>query len=259
MTAGIGAAMIGTISGSQLPVTEAPTMALFAAVLLGLRHVVDPDHLTAVATLALQERGVAGREAGTIGLCWGLGHAVTLMALGLPVVWLGRHLPGWIHTSAEVAIGVLIAALAARLLVRWRRGYFHSHPHTHDGTEHAHPHAHEHAADSEHPVVHEHAHADTLGRSPLAAFGIGLVHGVGGSAVAGVLLVAATPQRGQAALVLGLFALTIALAMAVVSAAFGHAVGRARAARRFRRLVPTLATASLLFGIWYAAAAAFAG
>ena len=249
------ASALSSLLDPQSWATGGPAMAFFAAVLLGLRHVVDPDHLTAVATLALQERELAGREAGTIGLCWGLGHAATLMAFGLPVVWFGRHLPDWVHRMAEVAIGVLIAALAVRLLVRWRRGYFHSHPHTHDGVRHAHPHAHEQPPGAEHPVVHEHAHAETLGRSPLAAFGIGLVHGVGGSAVAGLLLVAATPTRGRAALVLGLFALTIALAMAIVSAAFGHAVGRARAARRFSGLVPTLAAASLLFGVWYAAAA----
>src|SRR5918997_5283932 len=102
-------------------------LAMVAAVLLGLRHATDPDHLTAVSTLVASEREHTARRAGELRLSWGLGHATTLFALGLPIVLLNEYLPDPVITSAEVAIGVLIILLAARLLVRWRRGYFHVH------------------------------------------------------------------------------------------------------------------------------------
>lgn len=89
-------------------------------------------------------------------------------------------------------------ALAIRLLLRWRRGYFHAHPHSHGEFRHSHPHLHEHVPAVAHLATHKHPHAPSLGRSPLTAFGIGLVHGIGGSAGAGVLLVAAVPGRGHA-------------------------------------------------------------
>lgn len=66
---------------------------LVVAILLGLRHATDPDHLTAVSTLVLSDARRATRRATMLGLGWGLGHATTLVAFGLPVVLYGRHLP----------------------------------------------------------------------------------------------------------------------------------------------------------------------
>ncbi len=57
---------------------------LFAvAVLLGLRHATDPDHLAAVAVLAASDRVNCARSARRLGLTWGCGHAVSLLALGI--------------------------------------------------------------------------------------------------------------------------------------------------------------------------------
>jgi ABC-type nickel/cobalt efflux system permease component RcnA len=230
--------------------------ALLVALLLGLRHATDPDHLTAMSTLVLSERPSGGARAGLLGLAWGAGHAVTLCLFGLPVVLVGRELPERAVRAAELAVGLLIVGLAARLLVRWRRGYFHSHPHRHGELRHAHPHVHEHASAEVHPPEHDHAHrhGERLGRSPLAAFGIGLVHGVGGSAGAGVLVVAALgPAAG--ALALGLLAAGTTLSMALASLIFGQILLREAAVRRLERLVPVLGAASLAFGLWYALAA----
>lgn len=226
-------------------------MALAVAVLLGLRHATDPDHLTAVSTLVLSDHRDGARRAGALGLAWGLGHATTLLAFGLPVVLFARHLPASLLQGAEVAIGVVIIFLALRLLVRWARGRYHSHPHSHGGVLHAHPHAHE-AEHQARVTKHSHFHAEGLGRSPVAAFGIGMVHGLGGSAGVGILVVGAASRQllGVAALVL--FAAGTAVSMALVSAAVGYALARGPVAQRVSSLIPLLALASLAFGAWYA-------
>lgn len=59
-------------------------LALAVAVLLGLRHASDPDHLTAVTTLILSGDRRGAPRAGSLGLAWGAGHAVTLSPLGFP-------------------------------------------------------------------------------------------------------------------------------------------------------------------------------
>jgi ABC-type nickel/cobalt efflux system permease component RcnA len=228
-------------------------VALAVALLLGLRHATDPDHLTAVSTLTLGQREAGARRAGALGAAWGIGHATTLLLCGLPVVLLRRNLPEPIQHAAELAVGAIIVALAARLLVRWRRGYFHVHEHEHDGVRHVHPHAHEHSRSHSHPLHHEHRHG--LGRSPLAAFGIGLVHGLGGSAGVALLLVGAMPGRGRAAVALVVFASATALSMTAISATLGRLVSTERVARHLSRAIPTLATATLLFGLGYAVAA----
>lgn len=226
-------------------------MALLVAVLLGLRHATDPDHLTAVSTLVLQDKAHGRRKAAALGLAWGLGHALTLIALGLPLILFGDALPEPLQRAAEVAIGVVIIALAARLLVRWRYGYFHVHEHAHGNLTHAHAHFHQHPPDDGHPAEHAHRHTEALGRTPVAAFGIGLVHGIGGSAGAGLLLISSMPGQTEAVVALFLFALGTAVSMAVASAAFGGVLGRDVLRRHLETLVPVLGTLGLLFGTWY--------
>ena len=56
-------------------------LVLIVAILLGLRHATDPDHLAAVTTLiASTER--RARDAAKLGLAWGAGHALTLPGFG---------------------------------------------------------------------------------------------------------------------------------------------------------------------------------
>lgn len=228
---------------------------LIVAVLLGLRHATDPDHLTAVSTLVLSDDREGARKAGVLGFAWGLGHATTIFIFGLPVVLFGAYLPELAHRAAEAAIGLLIVALAVRLLVRWRRGYFHAHSHRHGPLRHAHPHVHEHSPARHAATGHAHSHAEGLGRSPLAAYGIGLIHGIGGSAMVGLLVVGAAAGRTLGVLALLLFAGGTAVSMALVSAAFGYALARGPVSRLVGPLMPVVGLASLVFGVWYAAGA----
>ena len=222
-------------------------VAFLVALLLGLRHATDPDHLTAVSSMILAERDGGRRGAMRLGLAWGAGHALTLLALGLPFVLWGDALSERIQQIAEIAIGLLIVGLAVRLLVRWRRGYFHVHPHRHGDVVHAHPHVHEGAHGP-----HEHPHAEALGRTPLAAFGIGLVHGIGGSAGAGILLVSSIDDRATAAIALVVFAGATALSMGVATLVFGHVLTRRGVAFRLESFIPVLGVLGMLFGAWYA-------
>jgi cytochrome c biogenesis protein CcdA len=242
---GLDDAIAGLSGGSIL-------IALLVAVLLGLRHATDPDHLTAVATLIVSDANDGPARARRLGLAWGCGHALTLFAFGLPVVLVGNALPERIQQAAELAIGIVIIGLALRLLVRWRRGAFHTHAHAHGGVVHAHPHAHEGRHVDGVAPAHQHVHAEGMGRSPAAAFGIGLVHGTGGSAAAGVLLVGAVSDTTQGVAALALFAAATAVSMALLSTGVGLALARGMMGRRLESLVPWMGTASLLFGVWYA-------
>jgi len=230
-------------------------MGIVVAVLLGLRHATDPDHLTAVSTLLLSEERGGARQAGLLGFAWGLGHATTIFGFGLPIVLFRAYLPDGIQRAAEAVIGLVIVALAVRLLIRWRRGYFHAHSHAHGDLHHAHPHVHEGGAASHTRHAHAHPHAEGMGRSPLAAYGIGLVHGIGGSAMVGLLVVGAAANRMLGVVALILFAAATAVSMAVVSSAFGYALARGPVARLVGPVVPVVGVASLAFGLWYATGA----
>jgi cytochrome c biogenesis protein CcdA len=217
---------------------ETLLIVLAVALLLGLRHATDPDHLTAVTALLAGEREDASgaRRAGRLGLVWGAGHATTLFAFGLPIVLFDSYLPDPVQAGAEAAVGLVIVALAVRLLARWRRGELrgaHHHPHGPDG-------------------------APLRTRSPLQAYGIGLVHGVGGSAGVGVLLLAAIPDHVEGVVALAVFALFTAVSMALASSSFGWVLSRGTVRRAYAALAPGLAVASLAFGTWYALGAVHA-
>lgn len=219
---------------------------LGVAILLGLRHATDPDHLAAVTTLVAGGKERAGRMAARLGLAWGLGHAVTLFAFGLPILLLDQYLPERVQQLAETAVAVVIVVLAIRLLYRWRNGFFHLHPHEHGGVHHAHAHAH---AESR---GHGHPHS---ARTPLGAFGIGLVHGMGGSAGVGILLVASVESTALAVTSLVLLAAFTAVSMTMLSTGFGLTLVSRPVRAAFNGIAPALGAASLGFGVWYGTAA----
>jgi len=214
------------------------------AILLGLRHATDPDHLAAVTTLVASGKERTKRLAAGLGFSWGLGHATTLFAFGLPIVLFKSYLPERVQQGAETAVGVMIVALAVWLLVRWRRGLFHVHMHTHGGGIHLHGHT--------HATQDAHAHTSIRARSPLQAYAIGLIHGMGGSAGVGVLLLASIHSHVVAVGALALFALFTAVSMAALSTSFGVTLTSAPVRRSFHRIAPVLGLSSLAFGVWYA-------
>lgn len=221
-------------------------LVIIVAVLLGLRHATDPDHLAAVTTLIASGRERATRSAARLGLAWGLGHATTVFLFGLPIVLFNEYLPERVVQAAETLIALVIAYLAVRLLVRWKRGYFHVHAHEHDGVAHKHVHAHE--------TVRDHRHTHKT-RSPLGAYGIGLVHGMGGSAGVGILIVASMESTGLAVLSLVLLAAFTAVSMTLLTTGFGFTLDSRPVRAAFGALAPALGAVSLTFGAWYGSAA----
>jgi hypothetical protein len=205
---------------------------LLVGILLGLRHATDPDHIAAMTTLVASGRERAARSAAGLGAWWGVGHGITLVLLGTPILLAERFVPERVQQGAETAVAALIVFLAVRLLVRWRHGYFDLHAHPHREREHRHQ-----------------------VRTPLGAFGIGLVHGIGGSAGVGILLLATIPSETVAIVSLVLLAVFTAVSMAIVTVGFGVTLTARPVAAAANAVVPALGAASLTFGLWYAAAA----
>jgi high-affinity nickel permease len=218
---------------------------VLVALLLGLRHASDPDHLAAVTTLVAGGKERSGRVASRLGAAWGLGHATTLFAFGVPIVLYESYLPEPVQQGSETFVGILIVTLAVWLIVRWRRGIFHLHVHEHAGARHLHV--------EEGGASHRHAHDHgPTARSPIQAFGIGLAHGLGGSAGVGVLLLATVDDRGLAVGALAILAVFTAVSMTLLTTAFGLVLGSPPVRRTFNGLAPMLGLLSFAFGIWYA-------
>jgi hypothetical protein len=215
-------------------------VALGIALVLGLRHASDPDHLVAVTSLVAADGGDT-RRAARLGAWWGAGHAAVLLAVGLPLIFLKSELPAWLETGAEKAVGVVILALALRVMFKWLRGDYRSGPHEHPGGHPRRRHLRRGA---------EHRHVTV--RSPHQALGIGMLHGLAGTGAVVLLLIAALPTKLEAAAALAVFAPMSMVSMALCTTAFAWILTRRAVQPLYRTvLIPALGLFGTTIGLWY--------
>lgn len=190
-------------------------LTLVTGAVAGFFHVLaGPDHLAAVAPLAVVER-----ERGWLaGWTWGVGHAAGVVLVALALVALRQLLPpidvisGWSERVVGVAlIGIGVWAVRRSLRIERR-------PHTHDrrGAQDGQTHDHMHVQAGPAWLRHlGHAHA---------AFYMGVLHGIAGSShFFGVLPALALPTRTAALLYIGAFGVGTVAAMTAFAAAVGTA------------------------------------
>ena len=202
---------------------SSPVLTLFASFLLGARHASDPDHLVAVTAL-VSARGGDVRSGVSLGTWWGLGHAVTLVAVGTPLILLKTRMPTWLEGLAEKTVGAIIVVLAGRILWKWLRGDYAAHS----------------------------TRAPTA-RTRLGSFGIGVVHGLGGTTAVVLLLIAAVPDPVSAVAMLAVFAPMSIVSMAGCTGVYAWVLTRPALASVYRSaMVPALGCFGLMFGSWYA-------
>ena len=171
---------------------------------LGMRHATDPDHVIAVTTIVARHRKIG--HAALIGAFWGVGHTLTILAVGSGIILFGWVIPTRIGLSMEFSVGlmlILLGALNLTGMLEWisrnltpglgQPGVVHSHTHAHGDFIHAHPHGHE-------PESHPHSPNDTplawmdrhfeqIGAyNSLRPLAVGLVHGLAGSAAVALLV-----------------------------------------------------------------------
>lgn len=177
--------------------------------LVGMRHALEADHLAAVATLVTRSRGVAAALAH--GIAWGLGHTVTLFAVGALVILLDVALTERVAHGFEAAVGVMLVALGVDVIRRVRRGRLRARArHRVDGASE------EPARDAE--AGHDRS-ADGRARLPVRAMLIGLMHGLAGSAALILVTAGSAPTAAAGLGYMGLFGLGSMVGMALVSAA----------------------------------------
>ncbi len=233
----VDAWLTGLLDGAPLLV------ALGIAFLLGLRHASDPDHLVAVTSLVAAEGGDT-RKAARLGAWWGVGHAGVLLVLGLPLIFLKGELPASLESGAEKAVGVVILALALRVMFKWVRGDFRASAHDHaDGHGHRRHLRRSSGSDHQHVTV----------RTPTQALSIGMLHGLAGTGAVVLLLIAALPTQVEAALALGLFAPMSVVSMALCTSVFAWVLTRPVVEPLYRSvLIPALGLFGVVFGLSYA-------
>lgn len=217
----------------------ATTAALSLGLLVGARHAFEPDHLAAVSTLVTTTRGA--RNAAVLGMLWGLGHTLALLAIGVALVALDSALPEHVGAAFELAVAAMLIVLGARAVVRGiRNPGGELAPHRHGAIEHVHAGAGEHV----------HVGARAIAWRPLT---VGLVHGLAGSGALTALAFAELPTAGARVLYMILFGVGSVAGMAIVTGLAGVALQRVARGPATRRWVAiTTGLMSCVVGVFWA-------
>ena len=77
--------------------------------ILGIRHSTDPDHVVAISTIVTRQSSIRG--AAVIGTLWGLGHTLTIFAVGCLIILGGVVIPTRIGLSMEFSVGLMLILL----------------------------------------------------------------------------------------------------------------------------------------------------
>ena len=206
----------GLLSGRQPADCRAEMLVALTGLIAGLAHVVSgPDHLAAVAPLAVREH----RQSWRTGLRWGMGHSAGVGLVALLLFAVREALPVEVISRwSERLVGVLLIGIGIWTLRRALRVEVHAHRHEHDGAG-EHDHVHFHSEGHRHATVT--AHVPGVAH-PHAAFGIGTLHGLAGSShFLGVLPTLALPDWSSALGYLSGFGVGTVLAMGGFSWALG--------------------------------------
>src|ERR1700683_4863739 len=152
------------------PANAAPLAIALLGLLLGMRHATDPDHVIAVTAILSREHRLAA--ATRIGVIWGLGHTLTVLAVGAAIIIFKLAVPVRLGLAMEFAVAItlillglsavggLSRQLASRVfgiplaaaseqskdlpedLIVHSHSHAHAQSHTHDRPAHRHPHVH---------------------------------------------------------------------------------------------------------------------
>ena len=247
---------------------------------LGMRHATDPDHVIAISTIVSRERSIS--KAGLIGILWGIGHTLTILAVGAGIILFGLAIPARVGLTMEFSVGLMLILLGILNLTgatKWISEKFSpAHPHIEGEHSHIHQHVHGHPHRyTDTPTTHLHIHTHSHGpeenhhgdslvpsaqlRGHFAQLGIfhalrplfiGLVHGLAGSAAVALLVLSTIHETKWGVFYLLIFGVGTIAGMMLITAAI--ALPFSFAGYKFAWLNKSLITGSgllsLAFGLF---------
>jgi high-affinity nickel-transport protein len=202
-----------------------------------MRHATDPDHVVAVTTIVTRQPTI--RSALVIGSLWGVGHTLTIVAVGAAIVLFAIVIPPRLGLSMEMAVALMLIVLGIWNLsgfldqLRQIRVAAAGPAHSHGFLVHSHaPLSQTRAAET-----NQHTHAEApvvtwldwrLGGltvyQVLRPLVVGLVHGLAGSAAVALLVLAIIKNPWWAMAYLLLFGVGTIAGMMLITGAIGAAL-----------------------------------
>jgi len=229
---------------------------IFGLLAASLHVFSGPDHLAAIAPLALNTRF----RTWLIGIAWGTGHLIGMLTIGTLFYYFKELIPvEFISQYSEKIVGIMLIVIglwAFYRLLKLNTTSEHSHFHSHDD-KHGNVFLHKHDHLHEITRMHTHTHPKAAKQTYWAALGIGIMHGLAGiSHILAMLPTLAFESNIDSILYLIGFGAGTILAMVAFSMVLGF-IGNSNKIRNRKRILQVVnATAGLsaifvgIFWIW---------
>jgi sulfite exporter TauE/SafE len=218
-------------------------LAFITGLLAGALHVWSgPDHLTAIAPLAVSSQ----KKSWTTGFRWGIGHSLGVAIVGGLTLILREIIPveaisGW----SERLVGVMLILIGIWGFRKAFKTRIHTHTHKHDGDEHKHIHIHSKPKLHEKPEAHIHMHA---------ALGIGILHGFAGSShFVGILPALAFSTTIQSVIYIVAFGIGTIISMVLFASGIGFLSDKFafNSEKAYKWLLSICSSAAFLVGVFW--------
>jgi hypothetical protein len=190
----------------------------------GLRHALEPDHLTAVSVMLAEQRSL--RASVRLALAWGLGHGLTLLTVSLALFALERQMPRNLADTCELIVALTLIFLGARALAGARR------------------HRKEHE-----PFASAQSSSRPTGRPLL----VGLLHGLAGSGALSALALTRGPSLASVLAFMLVYALGACAGMAALAGLLGAPLAQLHRHAFGTALLLSSGLGSAAFGVMLAA------
>ena len=185
---------------------------LTLAILVGMSHALEADHVAAVSSMASRQTSV--KQIVRTGAVWGLGHTLTLMLFAGAAIIFGFAISDGLSGILEFVVGVMLVGLGGHIIYRLWRDRVHFHVHSHGTDQHFHAHSHAGEVQEHTESSHDHDHKPF----PVRTLLVGMMHGMAGSAALLVLTASTAPTITSGFLYVVLFGIGSMFGMAALSA-----------------------------------------
>ncbi len=173
--------------------------------LLGIQHAFNADHVIAVSTLVTKNQSL--KKSSFLGIFWGIGHTITLLAVGMAILTLKLTIPDRLALFMEFMVGAMLVFLGVVVIRELIINRIHMHSHLHGRQAHLHLHSH----------VEEQAHIHQHIKPEFKSMMVGMVHGLAGSAALMLLVLTSAPSISSGLLYIVIFGIGSIIGMMGVS------------------------------------------
>lgn len=206
---------------------------LLAALVLGIKHSFDADHLIGVSNILTKSRSLASTV--KMSFSWAFGHMITAVLITVLLFTFRDSILSFILDKFEILVAIMLIALG--LISLYQARFFHTHKHKHSNSTHEHLHIHLKNSESDHSHKH--------------MFGVGIIHGLASNDELLLLLTVLLGLSSLFDMILGVavFSLGVVIGMIVFGIILTYPILKIRSEQLVRIVNGTVGVVSIVYGV----------